>query len=153
MFHRRVFEGWYLPAEKFNPILEGLSNALPRELLGPIRDVFHQRLQYLNEFSLRRRLKELLSDAGEAAAFVIPDPDRFVQRMVHMRNYLIHYDSRLAQDRLEHEAFFWLVQQARFLLELRLLMELGFPRELVHTLVKRNPRYDWIRAQITREVR
>ena len=57
-YHRRFRSGSYLDADIFREdVLAPLLQAIPGGVERPIRDVIRGRLQYLNEYSLRKRLK------------------------------------------------------------------------------------------------
>jgi hypothetical protein len=149
-FHRRVYGGFYLGEEEFAAVLQALSGALPSNVPSNVATSYKMKLEFLNEYSLRKRLKNLVEAAGKTARFLIPRPDDFVQRMTNTRHFLTHYDNRLRGSSAEGEDLFWLIQQAKFLFEVLLMREIGFPSELIKTLVEQNERYIQYRARISK---
>src|ERR1700704_1721782 len=63
VFHRRFRSGEYMDSAKYeNEVLPLLISRIPTDLGTELNEVMRQRFEHLNEFSLRKRLKELVSE-------------------------------------------------------------------------------------------
>jgi hypothetical protein len=92
-FHRRTMPGSYLEEKDFAKVKATLIEAIPNSISSDARNAFEGKLEYLNEFSLRKRLKQLMDRCGEATKQAITDSSTksLVDRMVDTRNYLTHF--------------------------------------------------------------
>ncbi|HVB98261.1 MAG TPA: HEPN domain-containing protein [Candidatus Dormibacteraeota bacterium] len=95
IFHRRLIGGNYLSEEEWAEPLEMLVGAIPESLAGPHRQALKTRLRYGNEYSLRKRLQELMGGLQEATVQRITrgEDNGFVERCVNTRNGLVHEGS------------------------------------------------------------
>lgn len=148
VLHRRTTGGRYLDAEAYGEFKARLVEAIPGELDRDLHNIFRQKLEFLNEYSLRKRLQDLIRQSGDTIEFLIPDSRRFILLLTDTRNYQTHYNPDLAGRAATGYALYWLVEQARFLLEVRLLFELGFTPEQIRLLVARNKRYGQLRQRL-----
>lgn len=149
-YHRRTIGGQYLGPALFAKVKEALIEALRDQRLEiprNVRTAYEMRLGYFDEYSLRKRLKELITRIGPLAAFLIHDSDAFVNSVVSTRNYLTHYDKTLRDSSASGLGLYHLGQQLRFLLELCLLREVGFEDAEIRGIVERHPRYLHLRSQ------
>jgi ApeA N-terminal domain 1/Apea-like HEPN len=90
-FHRRMLFGDYLPTNTYQAIRDVLVRAIPQGTADDLRSALKTKLEYGNEYSLRRRLKELRDSLDpDVREHVVPDPT-FLGRVVDERNYLTHY--------------------------------------------------------------
>lgn len=133
-YHRRMFGGTYVESEEFDSLQENLVGALPNDLDHDVRQAFQARLQYFNEYSLRKRLKQLWDRSEEVVGDFLSDRTSFVDKVVNTRNYLTHYTEELETDKLEPIEMYHLIQRMRFFLEIQLLYELGLEESLIAKL-------------------
>lgn len=143
-YHRRTCHGKYLPDEYYERIRETLVEAIPQDVDKEFRESLKQRLEYHNEFSLRRRLKEVLRKCGNVSDLLIHDHKAFIDDVVNTRNFLTHYDKALETKARSSQGLFGLVQRMKFMLEICLLTELGIPMEKIKDLISRNRRYQFL---------
>ncbi len=68
--HRETIGGSLLPQERFDEIAEALCKALPEGLPLEAAQSFRQKIGFMNEPVLRRRLKELFRAIGNRPTFV-----------------------------------------------------------------------------------
>jgi hypothetical protein len=143
-YHRRAYGGTHLAADKFSSVLSDLLAVVNLEAHAINRDVrnaFSNKLKYLNEVSLRKRLKDLFRDRHELASLLIRNEGRFIDRVVNTRNYYTHYDEDAREGAVEERNLLSLTDQMQFLLELCLLGELGLSDEIIRQLIARHQRY------------
>jgi len=92
-YHRHVRGGSHLDGIQFEDVHKALLETLKK--LGLSSEVcrsYTDKMKYLNELSLRRRLKEVLKSCGKSIKIAIPNSQEFIDRVVNTRNYLTHYD-------------------------------------------------------------
>jgi len=141
--HRRVYGGAYMPKEDYSEIYENLFTAIPESLDNDHKESLKSRLKYGYEFSLRKRLRELLNKYKENFKdFVdITNNNTFISKVVDTRNYLTHHDKELKERAVEGEELYTITQKLKILLEICLLTELGFTSEEIRNLFSKNRRY------------
>jgi hypothetical protein len=93
-FHRRVLGGTYLSHDEYAAIQSALSVAVPAGVPDPLKRRLSDSINYANEYSLRKRLKELLFglDGGTVESLKISDVAGITELIVKTRNYLTHFD-------------------------------------------------------------
>lgn len=89
-YHRCVFDGIYEPVGEYARHEELMVTALPSDLPEPLRARLRKTLQHANEFSFRRRLRELFDALGPLQSVVCSDPTAVVGEIVDARNMLTH---------------------------------------------------------------
>lgn len=91
-FSRARSDGLYLSDEEWEPLYERMRAAIPPELSDDHRRSLDKRLFHGNEFSLRKRLTELLRGLpSDVQHLVAPDGvTKFVGTVVDTRNQLTH---------------------------------------------------------------
>jgi hypothetical protein len=131
-YHSRVYGGKYLTDEEYNEIYNSFISFIntidtKEELKKRLKDY----LKYGNEFSLRKRLKELIEKHQDVVVLFIDKKDQksFINKVVVTRNYLTHYDKSKEKDIINNYELFILTQKLKLLLEICLLHELGFSKE------------------------
>jgi len=140
-YHRRVYGGQYLSNDDYEEIRKILTEAIPRGTHRDFRESLKQRLKYHNEFSLRKRLKDVLNKCGDLAGLLVHDHKKFIDDVVNTRNFLTHYDKKLKAKAKSGTELLKLIQKMKFVIELCLLMELGISSEKIKAIVSRNQKY------------
>jgi hypothetical protein len=82
------------------------------------------KFKWLNEKTLRLRLKELNQEYTKIFTIFIRDRDAFISRFVDVRNYYTHYDAISVEP--SYKEMVVLTENARFILLSILLKEIGF---------------------------
>jgi hypothetical protein len=81
----------YVPDEEFDGYVMAMLAALPQHL----KSILEPRLPYLNRYSLKTRLDELLKRVTPyVLGYITEEPSKFARRIVDTRNYLTHYDEK-----------------------------------------------------------
>lgn len=149
-YHRRRIGGTYLDEAQFAEVRAALRGALAGfEMEEGPRAAYERKLKYLNEVSLRKRIKEIVTSCGEPASMLISDGNAFAHRVTNTRNYLTHYDPELQAQAATGEDLYIPAEQLKFLLELCFLKELGLPESKRAELVGDNRRYQHLQQMIT----
>jgi hypothetical protein len=112
--------------EIFENVKEVITQAIPENTPTPLKEKLISSLQFLNEPSLRQRLKQcvklLEQDFG-----ILPlgfDKD-MIGRIVDTRNYLTHYTNDLKSKALENEGMHYATRRMQVLLLSLLLNRIG----------------------------
>ena len=100
-YHKQMYpeDGIYMPDDDFEGVKAELVKAIPSRVEKAHRASMIRRMEYLNEFSLRNRVKAILEknlrDYSNILNRLIPNREIFVDRFVTTRNYYTHYDPEL----------------------------------------------------------
>ena len=136
-FHRRTAQGEFMPAEEYdNGILPQMLAAIPSKVVGDHRSALERRLRYGNEYSLRRRLKDLLRLHGSAIELLFDAKASVADEIVDMRNSLTHLPPDVDFETINKDKLFFLTHLCLTLLELLLLGVLGFSQAQILELVR-----------------
>ncbi len=143
-FHRCTFEGKYLPDDKdYKVVYEALVTAIPEGVRDELKEKLKRYLKFGNEFTLRKRLKEIFDKYKEILDKFIENKKDFIEKVVNTRNYLTHHDKKLKEHAASGEDLYCLTQKLRMCLEVCLLKEIGFSSEEIKTLISKNRRYQF----------
>lgn len=143
-YHRRVFGGEYVSKEKYRPILEALRNSIPDGIDSGFRESLKYKMKYLHEYSLRKRLKEIIDSCGNILRSVMSDKGQFIEDVDTTRNFLTHHDKSLEDKTKKGKELYKRTKQLKFLIEICLLRELDISEENISKLVSRNQKYQHI---------
>lgn len=131
-YHRRQYGGVYLDTEAYKQdVYPKLAEAIPQDLGKDFKQSLKTgTLQYANQFSLRKRLKDMTTELSEQRleiAFISTKDIRknFVGRVCDIRNYLTHYDTDSPVE-ISSSELLDLVERLRTIVEIYLLKEAGF---------------------------
>lgn len=144
-FHRRICGGTFVVNEEFEVVCEALKRAIPKETDKDLGERISQSLNYMNEYSLRRRLKDLiekyLADFETLIRSKIPDVKKFISAVVDTRNYYTHYSNPESSNVAQGEDLYQITEQLRLLIQLSILKSLGFTSEMIATIGELNSRF------------
>jgi hypothetical protein len=133
-FHRGAYGGAYTSRASYEPIRESLCAAIPADLDEDFRRKLKDTMKYGFQYSLRTRLKALLSNLTERTkeAVVQEKMSNFIDRIVQVRNYLTHFDETEKPAIVDDlESMYNLNQRFRALSIILLLKYLGVPEDKV----------------------
>lgn len=138
-FHRVTKGGKYLSNEDWQPYRATLASGISKELDSGHRESLKSRIKYGNEYSLRKRIGELLEILAESTASLLTPTDKFFTGVVvDTRNYLTHYDDELKDVALKDADLYWANQRLKILITILLLKEIGIPEDLIVNSMKEN---------------
>jgi hypothetical protein len=146
-YHRTRIGGTYLSVEAWTQLKLALLNEVERrEAPNDAKAALKGKLEYLNEVSLRRRLRDLVGRMGQLANLMIPEGNSFVGLVVDTRNYLTHYDPSLAERRAQGRRLYLLAEQMKYALEVLLLQELRLDSDRIVQIMANSQHYQhWAR--------
>jgi hypothetical protein len=142
-YHRRTSAETDLPPEEHAHRLDEILEATPEQY----REWLKTKLKYSNELVLRKRLDTVLRHCPEVVQKLIEKKSTFVHRVTTARNYLTHYDPELAGEAPKGVDLYPLTVQLQALVEMCLLLELGFECEEIDHRFERVRRYEEANAQ------
>jgi hypothetical protein len=144
-YHRATQPGRYIDEEAYQKGLRKLLwDAIPKDDQIIAKDFLESlatKLNYLHEFSLRKRLKELATKHRATLESLIGTPEAFSAAVADKRNQLTHasQENRGATD--DFHTLLVLCDRMALLLEVCLLDEIGFtPDRLKQTITTRSNR-------------
>src|SRR5659263_356045 len=137
-YHRRVHDGKYVSEDEYAKIYEQLINAIPDLSNKDLKESLKKRMQYGNEFSLRKRLKEIIKKCNSFTNSLIPNETEFIEDIVNTRNFLTHYDKKGEnQAKVTYKEMDNLVKKMKCLIKICFLIEMEISKERIETLVRR----------------
>ncbi len=104
------------------------------------RRLLRQRLDHINDPSLREDLRRLVADAGAAFHLVVGDTSKWVDLVVQTRNDIAH-GNKLSDKGVWLRA---LSETTEHLIEIHLFMQLGMTSTQVEEALRETPRTRWI---------
>jgi hypothetical protein len=140
-YHRRKFGGVYQPdAEYRTNLYQILVRAIPADLDQGFKDSLRKgTLKYANQYSLRKRLKDITDTIAEHVSldFLASKKarDAFVGRVCEMRNYLTHYDPD-EELQVESSELHDLYRKLEQILRICLLEEMGLSFARIKEMLK-----------------
>ncbi|XZE55889.1 HEPN domain-containing protein [Planctomycetaceae bacterium SH139] len=139
VFSRVARGGKYLPEDEYQQVADQLVDAIPENTESSLRQSLKSRIRFGNEFSLRKRIAELLRGLDEETTRLLTtSPKDFVARVVDTRNYLVHLDDASRGNPFTEEELFQAMQRLRALLMMLLMLELKFTESDVRRIVGRS---------------
>ena len=135
-YHRKKFSGKLIADELYNLSLKpALIKTIEEKLNSDDKDNFVRKLEYLNEFSLRNRLKELFASEMFKPLIKTQPIAPFVDQLVNWRNYLTHFDKSLEAQCNNFQVLKGIVPKLEPILETLILELLGMTNEQIETLI------------------
>ncbi len=142
-YHRAFIGGKYQTDDEYrNGLKKILWNAIPHDVDADFRASLKNKLKYLHEFSLRKRIQDICARHAAVLTPFFGDSTQFAGAIADQRNWLTHPDST-AENRPKETDWtdIWLKsEQLSLLIEVCLLQELGFSDEAIAKLLPRNRR-------------
>jgi len=136
-FHRSLHKSKYVTDETYEEIkdkliqtIEKISGKLKKEGFKPS---MINKLRYLHEYSLAKRLKELYKEYKDVIGDIIDNRDTFIATTKDTRNYLIHNDPESKGKACEGKDLIILNSKLKILLEMCILNVLGFSKTEIKT--------------------
>lgn len=144
-FHRVTKGGKYLSNEDWKPYREKLAGQISPELDSDHRESLKSRVKYGNEYSLRKRLSELLHCLDDKTLSILSPAEKyFTGSIVDTRNYLTHYDDELKDFSLKGADLHWANERLRIFITILLLKEISIEESIVLDSMRQNSRISQI---------
>ena len=144
-YHRRFLHDRYMNDAQFETdVLAPLNAAVTSNIDPSHRAAILARLKFANEFSLRRRFRDLFRLHSDTLSILVDEPADYESPIIAMRNEFTHFPvpasgARVA--RANRDAAFLFIWILRLLLEACFLTEMGFTRDEVVGLMRRSDVY------------
>jgi hypothetical protein len=133
-YHRGTMNNITWPESEIDNLRNAIIGATPVKY----RSWLKEKLLYINEPSLRRRLKDLCVKYSNCLEKWINDRDKFINDVVVTRNYLIHHDEKLIEQTVKDEKLSLLTFKLKQLVRICLLYEIGFDESSINQLITRS---------------
>ena len=145
-YDRSVRPSRYLADEDYAKVRAALLNAIPAGTPSDLRDSLKSRIEYGNEYALRKRFKNLLKSLQPSAVQLVCDnPEDFAERISKTRHYFSHYTDELRKDAiLETQDLFNAAHRLRILLTILLLKELGIEESTIVDAIRNNEKLNFL---------
>ncbi|MEZ5589667.1 MAG: hypothetical protein R3F53_02780 [Gammaproteobacteria bacterium] len=136
LYHRSKFDNGILPKKEWKDKVKRIIDAVPESE----RKWLSEKLMWSNQLTLQSRLEELLEKLGPATSLLIADKKDFATRVRRTRNYLTHWDERGEKNAARDLELYFVSTTLKYILAACLLSELGFSKDKISDLFKRNHR-------------
>jgi len=145
-YHRSVFDGKYVTEDDYKVLYELFTESIPKDLEIDFKKSLKDKMKYLNEFSLRKRIKHVMSEYKNLVTMIIDDAEQqFIEDIVNTRNYLTHYDKDLELKAKEGKELYNLTEKIKYILEICFLREIGMSDESIKKIVSESQKYSYLR--------
>ena len=136
--HRALYFGAdkYIDVSKYETtVRDVLTEAIPKGLDAGLHSSLVKKLEHANQFSQRRRLKDIIRRLRKSVpkTFDMLDED-YQKRIIDTRNYFIHFDQGI--ERLTDKSIPFASFSLQCVLQGMLLAEIGVPPELISSAMR-----------------
>lgn len=128
-FHRRITEGLYVQPAEYEQIRQQMSSAIPPLINSDLRAALKKKLEHGNEFSQRKRLKELVRTLPPSLRWRADFGPTFVDDIVDTRNYYTHCLTRAPVNLLRGERLWTETRRLELLARMLLWREMGLTKD------------------------
>lgn len=147
-FHRATIGGEYMPEAEYRAeIRTHLLDALPSAIDPDFKSSLERKLDFLHQFSLKRRLKDILRQFNEILKPFVGERDPFIQRATEARNRLVHASADFPAP--DYGELWKYAQQLALVVEVAILSEIGFSGACLKSIVDRSKRGRLIKSNVT----
>jgi hypothetical protein len=137
-YHRRTGQNQVCANEEHQARLKRIREVIRDDT---DRNWLDARLSKSNQPALRARLTELASRIPSVTKKIEQNCTNFIAQVTDTRNYLVHYDSSLEQKAATGEELIRLTHRVEAFCAALLLLELGFPENVLPHMLSRTDRY------------
>jgi hypothetical protein len=142
VFHRRFHEGEYMDAEQYKTnVLPLLRSRIPSDLNSELISAMQQRLEFMNEFSLGKRLKDLVNENRGIVSQLVPDIKNVLRSIVETRNRYTHFSGKGPTDAFRGETILYYLNVLRIILESAILKKIGVRDEVLRPAAINSEQY------------
>lgn len=141
-YHRLRRDGKYLNDQDWEPYRQSITNSLSTELDSDHKMSLKSRIRYGNEYSLRKRIQELIKSLRSSTIDAItPSRGYFTGQIVDTRNYFTHHDDNPQIITIKGAELHIANQRLTIFLTLILLKEIGIDEDLIIQRLRESGRY------------
>jgi hypothetical protein len=132
VFSRATTSAKYMAEADYATVKAALEAAIPSGVSADHKASLKSRINYGDEFSLRKRVKELiLTLEADTVKCVCKSAKSFEDGLANTRNYLTHYTDELRPRALSGSDLYWASERAAMLIRILLLKHLGIPEATI----------------------
>ncbi|KPB06320.1 HEPN domain-containing protein [Bacillus sp. CHD6a] len=148
VYHRNTKEGIMFEDAEYTQSVEKLRDILnDNEFNKDFIEILENKLAFANEYSLSKRLKELINGLSQNnKTTLIGNSDnrkRFILQLVDTRNYLTHYDKSNKKFVLSGQEQYFAIERMNALITIYLYKELGIKEELITDKLFQNKQFNF----------
>lgn len=137
-FHRRTRKNYELSPEEHETRVKSIIAVVNEQH----KEWLKSRLEYSNEPTLRKRLKDILK---EADLFVnlksSKEREAFIGKMCNTRNYFTHYDASLVSKTYKGKELIAVCEKLKVIIQFYFLIEIGIETEDAREIIKQKYKY------------
>jgi hypothetical protein len=143
---RAISNRGYMSPEDYATVRQKISKSIPTDLDSGHREAIKKKIEYGYEFSLRKRLAEMLKEMPDnLVTMICTDSKLFPNLIADTRNYFAHYTPELKEKAvLDTHRLYWFSQQLSIWCTAVLLLQMGLNAEEVELGLRRCPHLRWI---------
>jgi hypothetical protein len=131
-YHRAVVSGAYMSKETYESVRELLCSAIPTTLTSDHRASLKSKVRFGYEYSLRKRMDELVKKLDEPLRrHILGDDGRMPGSWVDTRNYYTHWDESLRTEALDAPDMHRATVRMKHLLRALYLQLVGVPQSAI----------------------
>lgn len=139
VLHRNLWPSTYIDEVQYQGIRREIVDSIPEQVPPNLKARLKGVLQYGNELSLRRRLKEISRRLEKnGTADIMSLDSAFINDVVDNRNYLTHYDESLQEKAKTGEELYELYAKLILTVMVVVFAELDAPMTLVKERLQRH---------------
>lgn len=148
VYHRRSekYGGEFCMKEEYEPLLQSFLDQIPVNIDGDFRNSLKNKLSYNYQYSLRKRIQDLLvscvDEYGSTFSDLYEKPSDWAKKVADRRNFLTHRENDQEID--HHELYLWMLQGS-LLLQILFSREIGFDKESIIERIEKNNLLEQIR--------
>lgn len=142
---RAIANRGYMSQEDYATVKQAIAKSIPKDLDSGHRDSIKKKIEYGYEYSLRKRLTEMLKELpGNLLPMICVSSQVFPGLIADTRNYFAHYTQELkVKAVLDSHRLYSFSQQLSIWCTAVLLLKMGFSGEEVENGIRRCPRLRW----------
>ena len=146
-YHRRKLPKKYISSEDYKrEILPLFLDVIPQELETSFNSKLKNSLKYMNEYSLRRRIKDLIRDLPKELGLKIQKGAGYrkniIDNIVLIRNHFAHFDPNEKRPIPKGPISLQLLnEEMRLILEANILMDFGFDVDHIFKFIRITKRF------------
>jgi len=138
VYHRRFRPGTYMESALLErDVLPPIKSAIPQIIDPTFQDAIENRFKYLNEYSLRKRLKLIFDEHSQSLDKLVPKCDSLIETIRKYRNHLTHYTENSTSAIIDTNTRLRCMYILQLVLELSFLKEMGFSDKEIMALVNK----------------
>jgi hypothetical protein len=131
--HRALMPGQYMADSEYAKVANTLSAAIPSTVCKDHRDALKAKIKYGSEYSLRKRLKELIDPLPDSIKQLVLGELTVPSKWVDTRNYYTHWDEAGRAEALDGAGMHYAGVRMRLLLRVLYLQQIGVSEQVIVT--------------------